>query len=88
MEESGSWIGEVLDIVDGGPFFLELVASHREIYRLASMEFLQADNSNARIGALRLLRDLNRDFVEMVVTRDLEKRVGALEEKARKEGQS
>ncbi len=29
------------------------------------MEFLKGDNSNARVGALRLMRDLNLDFVEM-----------------------
>ena len=29
------------------------------------MEFLEGHNSNARVGALRLMRDLNLDFVEM-----------------------
>ena len=81
-----NWIEDVLDIKDSGAFFLELVANHKEIYRLASMEFLQADNSNARIGSLRLLRDLNMDFLGMVVVRDNQKRLRMLEEKARKGG--
>jgi hypothetical protein len=29
------------------------------------LEFLKGDNSNARVGALRLMRDLNLDFIEM-----------------------
>jgi hypothetical protein len=73
------WIEAVLDIQDPQAFFLELVANHKEIYRLAALEFLQADNSNARIGALRLLRDLNRDFEAMLVTKDLAERVETLE---------
>ena len=49
-----------LDIEDGETFFLELVANHKEIYRLSSLEYLQADNSNARIRRIRLLRDLTK----------------------------
>ncbi len=80
-----SWIKEVLDIADSGTFFFEVVANHKEIQHLTTVEFSQADNSNARIGALRLLRDLNMDFQEMVVTKDLVERVEALEEQAAKQ---
>ena len=75
-----NWIEEVLDIKDSRTFFLELVANHKEIYRLASLEYLKGDKSAAKIGALRLLRDLNRDFSELIVTRDLLARVERLEQ--------
>jgi len=48
------WIEEVLDLKDPRAFLLELIANHEEIYRLASLEYLKADNSNAMIGTLRL----------------------------------
>jgi hypothetical protein len=76
------WQEELVDIKDPEAFFLDLVANHREIYRLTVREYLQGDNSNARIGALRLLRELNKDFMEMIVTRDLQSRVEQLENTA------
>jgi hypothetical protein len=77
------WIEAVLGIEDPEAFFLDLVANHGEIYRLASLEYLKGDNSAARIGALRLLRDLNRDMGEMIITRDMFSRVERLEEAAK-----
>ena len=65
------WLKTLLEIGDPETFFLDLVSSHREIYRWASLEYLKGDNSNARIGALRLLRDLNKDFYEMIVPRHI-----------------
>ena len=65
------WLKTLLEIGDPETFFLDLVSSHREIYRWASLEYLKGDNSNARIGALRLLRDLNKDFHEMIVPRHI-----------------
>lgn len=53
---------------------------------MASLEFLQGDNSNARIGALRLMRDLDMDFLDMVIVRDNVKHLRALEAKVRKGG--
>jgi len=73
------WQEQLLDIKDPEVFFLDLVANHREIYRFAVREYLQGDNSNARIGALRLLRELNKDFMEMIVTRDVLNRLDRLE---------
>jgi hypothetical protein len=77
------WIEVVLGIEDPETFFLDLVANHGELYRLASLEYLKGDNSAARIGALRLLRDLNRDMRELIVTQDLLSRVERLEEAAK-----
>ena len=65
------WLKILLEIGDPETFFLDLVSSHKEIYRWASLEYLKGDNSNARIGALRLLRDLNKDFHEMIVPRHI-----------------
>ena len=79
-----AWLQTFLEIGDPETFFLDLVANHREIYRLASLEYLKGDNSNAKIGALRLLRDLNKDFHEMIVTKNVIVRLENLEEKAKR----
>lgn len=81
------WISSIVDLGDSETFFLEVVNSHREIYRMAVMEYLRCDNSSAKIGALRLLRELNLDLQEMIVTRDLQERVKRLEEEAEKQHQ-
>ena len=75
------WMETVLEIEDPEAFFLDLVASHRELRKFAILEYLKGDNSSARIGALRLLRDLNKDFHEMIVTQNLFTRVSKLEGK-------
>ena len=54
-----AWIPVILQIEDTDTVFLDLLSQHKELYRLCSLEYLKADNSNAKIGALRLLRDLN-----------------------------
>lgn len=77
----GQWMEEMLDVKDKDTFLLDLVSNHKEIYRLASLEYLKAENENARIGALRLLRDINLDFAEMIVSKDTRDRVEAIEGK-------
>jgi hypothetical protein len=75
------WAPSLMELGDSKTFFLELLNSHREISRMAVMEYLKGDNSSARIGALRLLRDLNLDFVEMITLKDTRERVAAMEAK-------
>ena len=74
------WLPLVLDIDDPRKFFLDILSQHREIYRLASLEYLKGDNSAARVGALRLCRDLNLDFVELITLREIEERLTGLEQ--------
>jgi len=62
------WIPIIMDLDDPEKVFYDIAVAHKEIYRMAVKEYLTGDNSSARIGALRLLRDLNRDFYEMNVT--------------------
>lgn len=73
------WMEELLDLKDKDALLLDVVANHKEIYRLASLEFMRSQNEAVRIGALRLLRDLNLDFAEFLVTRSLVERVEKLE---------
>lgn len=75
------WIKAILSMEDPEVFFLDVLATQKQIYNRAYMEYLKADNSNARIGALRLLRDLNKDLYEMVSLHDLIIRVDRIEEK-------
>lgn len=77
-----TWLPSLLGMRDPETFCLDLLSTHKEIHRLAMMEYFRADNSNAKIGALRLLRDLNNDFAEMIVLQDLSSRVEAVEAKA------
>lgn len=74
------WLPVILGLEDSETVFYELLDQHRELKRLALKEYLQADNSNARVGALRLLRDLNLDFIELLAFNDLASRLESLEE--------
>jgi hypothetical protein len=77
------WMEGLLGIKDSKAFLYNLLANHKEIYRLTLKELFVGDNSAARIGALRLLRELNKDFHEMVVTKGLYERVEKLEKGSR-----
>jgi len=74
------WLESIIDLKDKDNFFMEILAGHKEIHKRAVAEYLHGDNSASRIGALRLMRDLNKDLFEMVIFRDLAERVEALEE--------
>jgi len=63
----GKWLKALLQIKNPETFFYDCLARHEEIYKQALVERMEADNSNAKIGALNLMRHINRDFVEMVV---------------------
>jgi len=76
------WIKGILSLEDPETFFLDVLTTQKEIYKHTFLEYLKADNSNAKIGALRLLRDLNKDMYEMVCVHDLLIRVERIEEKA------
>ena len=77
-----TWLKTILELKDPETFFLDLLSKHKEISRLAMLEYLQADNSNAKIGALRLLKEINKDFFEMVTVQEMLVRVEKLESKA------
>jgi len=60
-----NWIEGLLDIGDPSVFFYELIETHRDIRKKTVKEYLTGDNSSARIGALKLLRQINIDFQEL-----------------------
>jgi hypothetical protein len=78
-----AWMRALLEVGDPEQFALDVIAHHLEIRRFATLEYLKGDNSAARIGALRLIRNLNLDLNEMLVTQDLITRVEQLEEMSR-----
>lgn len=73
------WLPAILDLSDTKRLYWDLVAFHNQIKEWAVLQYLKADNSNAAIGALRLLRDLNLDFSELIITRDALARIERLE---------
>jgi len=79
-----AWLQGLLEVQDPGTFFLDILSNHREIDKLAMLEYAKADNSNARIGALNLRRKINRDFAEMMIWKELVPRLEQLEEKVEK----
>ncbi len=81
-----TWLKGILEMKDPETFFLGLLARHEEIYKKAAFEHLKADNSSARVGALNLMRNINKDFVEMVVLQGFSKDLGEIEEKLREMG--
>jgi len=76
-----TWMEGILDLKDKDVLLLDVIANHKEIYRLASLEYLKAKSENARIGALRLLRDIDLDFAEMIISKDTRERVENIEGK-------
>jgi hypothetical protein len=74
-----AWLPALLGIRDPQAFFYDIVSQHQELKRFAALEYLKCKSENARIGALRLLRDLNLDFSELLVTRDVLERLDRLE---------
>jgi hypothetical protein len=79
-----SWLPDLLDYGDRETVFLDILARHEDIYKMTVREYLQGDNSSARVGALRLLRELNLDFYELSVSSDIMTRLERLEEEAAK----
>jgi len=74
------WIPLIMDIKDANLAYWDIMASHRQIKDWATLQYLKAgDNANAAVGALRLLRDLNLDFAELFITRDVLERLDRLE---------
>jgi hypothetical protein len=59
------WLPIILDLKDSKRTYWDCVAFHRQIRDWAVLQYLKADNSNAAIGALNLLRGLNHDFMEL-----------------------
>lgn len=76
-----TWLPLLLEIDDPQAFFYDLLAKHKELYRMSSLEFLKADNSSARVGWGRLLRDLNMDLIELVSLHDVTQRLERMENK-------
>jgi hypothetical protein len=74
------WMSWFVDLGKGSDALRDVLARHESIYASASREYRSAQNDSARIGALRLMRDLDTDLVEFMVTGDLLSRVEALEE--------
>jgi len=73
------WMPSLLGLEDPDVFLMDLLASHQELRIQALEAFVDADNSSSRVGALRLVRDLNLDLYQLVTGRTILKRVEALE---------
>lgn len=80
------WMPQVLEISDREAFFYDVISDHKEIARLVIHEFLTADNSNARIAALKLRRTINRDLLWMLHINQLTERMACIEDAAKEHG--
>jgi len=75
------WLPTLLSIEDPHSFFLDIISKHDELRKLAVLEFLKAPpGSTARIGTLRLIRDINMDLYEIVPLREVLLKIEKLEE--------
>jgi len=76
------WLPTLLSIEDPHSFFLDIISKHDELRKLAVLEFLKAPpGSTARIGALRLIRDIDMDLYEIAPLREVLLKVEKLEER-------
>ena len=73
------WMGWFIDLGEGSDALRDVLARHESIYASASREYRSAQNDSARIGALRLMKDINLDVAEFLVQADLLRRVETLE---------
>jgi len=73
------WMGWFIDLGGGSDALRDVLARHETIYSDAAREYRRAGNDSARIGALRLMRDCNRDVFEFLIPGELLRRVEALE---------
>jgi hypothetical protein len=74
------WMGWFIDLGGGSDALRDVLARHESIFANAAREYRSAGNDSARIGALRLMRDIDCDVFEFMVTGDLVRRVEKLEE--------
>jgi hypothetical protein len=74
------WVPLLIEINDQKQFFYDSVAHLFELRRQATREALQADNSAARIGALRLNFDITMKLIELGVLSDMDQRLCQLEQ--------
>ena len=71
------WLNDVLEIGDPKTFAAQLISSHQEIQRLAFKEYMTLEEGSAKISALNLCRNINKDLEDMVNVPYL---IGLLEE--------
>jgi len=75
------WMSWFVDLGRGSDALRDVLARHESIYADAAREYRNAgNNDSARIGALRLMKDINLDVAEFLVQADLLRRVETLEE--------
>ena len=74
------WMSWFVDLGKGSDALRDVLARHESIYANAAREYRNATNDSARIGALRLMKDINLDVTEFLVQADLLRRVETLEE--------
>ncbi len=74
------WMSWFIDLDGGSEALRDILARHESIFSDASREYRRAQNDSARIGALRLMKDINLDVAEFLVQADLLRRVETLEE--------
>lgn len=85
-KKRGSWLPYFIGSENQETFLYELLVEHKRIQGLALVEYRKADNSNARIGALRLMREINKDFIELHFAPSLMKKIDLLEAKVNDKG--
>jgi len=74
-----------LQHLDGqGRLLMKILNRYEQVYRHAGFLLLQASQENAKLGALRLMLDANKQLCETAVIPGLLGRLKLLEEKARR----
>lgn len=68
-----SWQPLIQELADPEKLVLKIINRFEQIYQRAAFIHIQADNDNARIGALRTMIEANSKLAETVALRDVAK---------------
>ena len=74
------WQGDFLDFKNACELKQIIVSRLNHVYREGSFQYLHADNSNAKVGALRLMLDATLSFADYFKDQTLEQLVRDVEE--------
>ena len=84
FEKREEWQPALQHMEDQGRTLMKILNRYEQVYRHAGFMLLQASHENAKLGALKIMLESNKQLCETAVIPGLLGRLKLLEEKARR----